>query len=281
MASDDLDSPVAVQDASPPESPPIATSVPADAPVGADLLAADALDETLDETDVEAQTPAEDVVYLTRAQYDEIMANRREWETVQREKATIERDKADARRAQEYGAVESEFARARNIFLAHQREGTLTDEIVHRWMGWVDWRTAEVARLKNEEIAARDYAIDQASRPNYATYLIDKHHLTPDQGKRLKQIVAANPAGAEVAALIWEEENQERAKATARGTKAKAAVTTKAQQDARDRLAAKRIATGADTLGGRGTPTAALPFKLGSDEHLFSLMPGVFKRGSE
>ena len=270
MDSDPLESADVAQDDPSVESPPSAEPSPdvAEPDDGATLDSA---------PDEDAVSDAPEPVILTKAQYDRLLAAERNQTEVQREKTQLAFDRAEAARIAEWNRVEMDFRKGLSGWLKDIDENGWTRDKQEKVNLWNEWRLKEHHRLKNDEIAEREAALDFVSRPNWARKLISDNDLNESQAKRVMTKAQQDPQGAAAMAEVCGEINADKARAKAKMGKATAKVVAQATKDHLDKQSAARIANQSDTLGGGGQPSVSLPFALGSDEHLMARLPGVFK----
>ena len=274
MDSDPVESADVAQDDPAVESPPVAETVPVASPVETEPDHVATLDTAPDERDAGDATP--EPVVLTKAQYERLLAAERNQTEVQREKAQIARERADAEHAAEWNSVEAKWAANHNGWLQDIDENGWTREKQQYVNLWNEWRLKEHHRLKNNEIADRDAAIDFVARPNWARKLINENELNESQAKRVMARAQQDPAGAAAMAEVFGEINADKAKDKVKTRKATAKVVAQATKDHLDKQSAARATAGADTLGGTGQPSVALPFALGSDAHITAKLSHIF-----
>ena len=281
MDSDSLDTADVTQDGSDPESPIAAApeASPPAAPVLADAVVAEPLDDTPDEDETETDDGPEPVV-LTRAQYDRLLAAEQDRAKVQQEKLQMAQEKSEAERKAKREGAWAEWQHNRGYWQAVSDNDELdrpTRTNARRNANeWDAYYLGKLEEIHAEEIEERNAILYYATRPILIADLVKNNSLTASQEKRVKDMMARDPNGAMTAAMIFGEQNAEKVRdkvKTLKATKKVVADTTKAHLD---KQSAARRTAGADTLGGRGAPSAALPFNVGSDEHLMALRPELF-----
>lgn len=268
MDSDPLDSAVDAQEASLPASQPETTD--------GSLAGPDAEnDQPLDAAPPEDEAD-DDYEVLPKAEAARLKALAQREEAIARKEAEAARREAQAERQRQVAAIDEQYWANRNGWVRDMDENGWTREKQAAVDKWDRWYHRQRDALHQQDLAERDARANYIARPEFVRKVAEKFGITSKaQFQTLMEEAEDDETGRSVvtAARILAAQNKTAAEERAKKRRAAGSAVTQAVKDHLDTQSANRRASGADSLGGGGSPSVASKWdQMSSREKLAAIL---------